>query len=72
MVHWLTDKKSGAFYGSCIVEMTSSGAAAEVVDKATSIKIDKKKVKISFAGSKDGEVWPPKDYSPRDFPPVGC
>ena len=75
LVHWLTDKSSGAFYGSCLVEMSSPCAAREVVEKASStiggMKVDKKRIKISFADAKDNEEWPPKEYSPREFPPVG-
>jgi hypothetical protein len=74
MVHWLTDKKSGAFYGSCVVEMTSPEAAKQVMDRTSAgfgIKIDKKKIKISFASVKEGEQWPPKEHSEKEFPPVG-
>jgi len=75
LVHWLTDKKSGAFYGSSVIEMTSCNVAKEIFEKASGIggiKIGKKKVKISFAAKKgEDDVWPPKDYISREFPPVG-
>lgn len=75
-VHWLTDKNSGAFYGSCIVEVSSAAIAKEILDKAKGggggIKLDKKKkIRASFASVKEDEVWPPKDYVDKEFPPVG-
>mmetsp|Transcript_25839 Transcript_25839/g.39700 ORF Transcript_25839/g.39700 Transcript_25839/m.39700 type:complete len:559 (-) Transcript_25839:169-1845(-) len=82
LVHWLTDKKTGAFYGSCIVEMTSSEAAQQVLDSASSagggIKIDKKRIKVSMAtvekrnDSKQEEAWPPTpNFVQKEFPPLG-
>jgi hypothetical protein len=70
VVHWLTDQRTGAFYGSCMVQLSSGNAAKVAVGK--SIKLDKKKIKISFVRAKDGEQWPPMDYKEREFPPVGC
>lgn len=70
LVHWLTDPKTGSFYGSCIVEMVSEDAAAQAVAGGT-LKIDKKKVKIAHAIVKDDEIWPPKDYQFKEFPPIG-
>ncbi|CAJ1959689.1 unnamed protein product [Cylindrotheca closterium] len=72
-VHWLADKNSGAFYGSCIVEVSSSDIAKQVIDKASEnggIKLDKKKIRASFASAKEGEIWPPKNYVEKEFPPV--
>lgn len=73
IVHWLTDRKTGAFYGSCIIEMTSTKDVAQISENAKScaIKLDNKKIKISPVYLKDGEVWPPDDYLGREFPPVG-
>lgn len=74
IVHWLKDKKSGAFYGSCVVEMASTQAADKVMQRASTdggIKIGKKKIKVSFVNVKEEEQWPPKDHVPREFPPVG-
>ena len=69
VIQWLTDKKTGGFYGSCIVQMHSPEIAREA--SAMSIKFDKKKVKVSFALSKEGETWPPIGYQDREFPPIG-
>eukprot|EP00980_Cylindrotheca_fusiformis_P022655 scaffold9542_cov92-Cylindrotheca_fusiformis.AAC.2 len=76
-VHWLADKNSGAFYGSCVLELKSPEAAKQIMDRITTagggggIKIDKKKIKISYASVKEGEQWPPKDYEEKEFPPIG-
>lgn len=76
-VHWLADKNSGAFYGSCIVEVSSAAIAKEILDKANGGEIKlgkkkkKKKIRASFASVKEDEVWPPKDYGNKEFPPVG-
>lgn len=66
MVHWLTDKNTGAFYGSCIVQLTSP---VQQTLLETSIKVDKKKIKVSLARSSG--TWPPADYQEREYPPVG-
>jgi hypothetical protein len=74
LVHWLTDKKTGAFYGSCVVQMTSSDAAKEALEKGLctgGIKIDKKKLKISLASVRKDEQWLPEGFVPKEFPPVG-
>lgn len=74
VVHWLTDKNTGAFYGSCVIETVSATAAASIVQRAESgggLKIGKKKIKVSFASIKEGEKWPPEGHVEREFPPVG-
>jgi len=73
-VHWLTDKDNGAFYGSCIVEFAFVEIAKKVMGKATvggGIKLGKKKIRVSLVSVKEGDVWPPKDYAEKEFPPVG-
>mmetsp|Transcript_15630 Transcript_15630/g.23994 ORF Transcript_15630/g.23994 Transcript_15630/m.23994 type:complete len:495 (+) Transcript_15630:113-1597(+) len=68
IVHWLRDKKSCAFYGSCFVQMGSAYIARQAVER--SIKVNKKKLKVAFAIEK-GDAWPPEDYQEREFPPIG-
>jgi hypothetical protein len=68
-VHWLTDKATRGFYGSCVVQLSSADIAKQASQKA--IKVDKKKVKVSFAHDKEGEQWPPADYQDREYPPIG-
>ena len=72
IVHWLTDKTSGGFYGSCVVEMKTPKAAKHVVDTGGGIgyKIDKKHIKVNYAVVKEEEVWPPEGYESREFPPL--
>lgn len=73
LVQWLTDRYSGAFYGSCIVDLGSTCAQGNVMDNAVGngIKIDKKKVKVSPVRVLERELWPPMDYVERQFPPIG-
>lgn len=73
LVHWLTDRSSGGFYGSCIVELKSESCVIEVLESAKtgSIKIEKKKIKVAPVRVIDGEVWPPAGHMEREFPPVG-
>jgi len=76
IVHWLADKATNAFYGSCVVQFESPNAARNVVDRAEAkgnggIKIDKKRIKISKAVVRRAEVWPPTDFVQSEFPPVG-
>lgn len=74
IVHWLTDYKSGAFYGSCIVEMTSLEAATQVLEKTQKGRctVDKKKVKVSPVFVRERDSWPPSDYVEREYPPLGA
>lgn len=69
VIHWLTDKKTGGFYGSCVVQLSSKESAKQVSEK--SIKFDKKKIKVSFAIAKEDEQWPPANYKDREYPPIG-
>ncbi|GAX14968.1 hypothetical protein FisN_12Lh332 [Fistulifera solaris] len=73
LVHWLTDRNSGAFYGSCLVQLETTENQAEVLKMAAEIgiKIDKKKVKVSPVWIREGDQWPPMDYVDRQYPPVG-
>jgi hypothetical protein len=73
LVHWLTDRNSGGFYGSCMVEIKSESYAHEILEriKTGGIKIDKKKIKIAPVRIQAGEIWPPDGHVEREFPPVG-
>jgi len=72
-VHWLTDRSSGGFYGSCIVEMKSRKFTNEILEKVKigGIKIEKKKIKIAPVWIHEGEVWPPDGHVELEFPPLG-
>ena len=69
LVQWLVDKKTGAFYGSCIVQMASPEVAQAATQKP--LKVDQKKIKVSLAHAKPGDEWPPANVSDREFPPLG-
>ncbi|KAL7580122.1 hypothetical protein ACA910_012881 [Epithemia clementina (nom. ined.)] len=57
-IKWITDKDSGAFYGSSFVEMESSSKAADAVAKAGS-QLMGRPIKINYAPARSGDIWPP-------------
>jgi nucleolin len=57
-LRWQTDKETGKFYGSAFVEMSNSVAAADAVAMAGSPMMGRP-VKINFAPSRPGDIWPP-------------
>lgn len=69
LVHWMTDRNTGAFYGSCLVQLAAADIAKAAVDRT--IKVDNKKIKVALARTKEGEIWPPSNYVNREYPPVG-
>eukprot|EP00986_Skeletonema_menzelii_P018101 scaffold24882_cov74-Skeletonema_menzelii.AAC.1 len=47
---WLVDKESGAFYGSCIVLLSTESDLKQILDRSSSqggIKVDKKRIKVA-------------------------
>ena len=68
-LHWLTDKKTGAFYGSCMVQLESAEDSVKITN-AASIKLDKKKIKAIYC--RQDQEWPPPSMIDKEFPPVGC
>ena len=58
-VKWITDKESGRFYGSAFIEMEDSKMARDCVKIAGS-EMGGRPVKINFAASREGDVWPPR------------
>jgi len=78
-IHWIPDRKTGLWYGSTFVDMTSKAAAKRVVKEAnegTGLRMGKRRLRISFAPLLDGEEWPPSDFKEFERPPVpvdpGC
>lgn len=72
LIHWYTDRMTGAFYGSCIVQVEDVEVAKRAVTEfKDAMKIDNKKIRISYARVKDGDVWPPSNFVEREYPPVG-
>ena len=60
-VRWLTDHKSGLFYGSAFVRMASLAAAQAAVDAAAGpgIKLGGRALRVRFAPPHEGgELWP--------------
>lgn len=57
-IKWITDKETGKFYGSAFIEMDNSISAAEAVAMSGE-KLIGRQVKINFAPSREGDVWPP-------------
>jgi RNA recognition motif. (a.k.a. RRM, RBD, or RNP domain) len=57
-IKWITDKETGKFYGSAFVEMSDSVVAAAAVAKAGSTLLGRQ-IKVNFAPSRPGDVWPP-------------
>lgn len=57
-IKWITDKETGKFYGSAFIEMDNSVSAADAV-AMTGSKLIGRPIKINFAPSRDGDVWPP-------------
>lgn len=58
-VKWITDKETGQFYGSAFVEMDSCESAASAVAK-TGQELMGRKIKVSFAPARPGDIWPPR------------
>lgn len=57
-IKWITDKETGKFYGSAFIEMDNSVSAADAVAMSGE-KLIGRPVKINFAPSREGDVWPP-------------
>jgi hypothetical protein len=72
-LQWLTDKNTGGFYGSCIVELPTVEAADSVLalDVPKLLFGKKCKPRVSLAKIREGEFWPPDGYEETEFPPVG-
>ena len=73
VLQWLVDKRTGGFYGSCIVELVSEKEAEKAVNSSQALKIDKKKIKISYCRKNDNkkQAWPPTNFTDREYPPIG-
>jgi len=58
-IKWLTDKETGRFYGSAIVEMRDSECAAHAISLSNS-QLMGRSIKINPCPARPGEVWPPE------------
>jgi len=72
---WLVDKESGAFYGSCVVLLSSPSDVKQIIDRSLSqggVKVDKKRIKVSEVFQKDDEDEIFKHSSQqKEYPPIG-
>jgi len=59
-VKWITDKETGKFYGSGFIEMATSKCGAIAVKERNGEKIMGRPIRINFAPSRDGDIWPPQ------------
>lgn len=60
-IKWITDKETGAFYGSSFLEMKDAASAAMAVlqDKT---KFMGRPLKIYYCPPRPGDQWPPKEH----------
>jgi len=69
-VQWLTDRTSGHFYGSAFVEMATESACDALIARKKATKLGSKKIKMTRAPMREGEVWPPVGFEQRERPPI--
>jgi predicted sulfurtransferase len=78
-LEWLTDKQTGAFYGSCIVQVDEKALTA-LLEKETREPFPgtlgggrkrkrRQQPKIAQVMAREGHVWPPEKET--EFPPLG-
>ena len=71
-LEWLKDKKTGAFYGSCIVKLSPFGVIKSKEILQQKYKIGRKVVKVSFAFEKDHDTeFSRKNFVQLEYPPLG-
>jgi hypothetical protein len=82
-IHWLTDQQSGAFYGSCMVQMPSDSWAKQVIARVndTGIRMpgQKTKIRASYVWKRDQsrtttpieDPFSSRNYQAREYPPIG-
>jgi len=84
-VEWLTDRGSGGFYGSCIVQLMDKSSVKQILERNASssnelkrgcergIRIDRQRIKVSevFVKVCDDEKLFQSGFRQKEFPPVG-
>ena len=72
VIHWMTDRDTNAFYGSCVVQLRFEQDAEKAVNSTSTLKMDNKKIKVSYFQVKwEEDVWPPENHHDREYPPIG-
>ena len=69
IVHWLTDRKSGLFYGSAMLNMRSADAASALCASG-GLVVGTNKVQVKASPIREGEVWPPADHVETEMPKI--
>mmetsp|Transcript_32700 Transcript_32700/g.76021 ORF Transcript_32700/g.76021 Transcript_32700/m.76021 type:complete len:276 (+) Transcript_32700:177-1004(+) len=73
MVDWITDKKTGLWYGSAFVQMASREEADRVVRVAhgqDGLRMGKRRLRVNYAPLAQGSEWPPAGHRELERPPV--
>tara|TARA_A100001015_G_scaffold293879_1_gene371000 strand:+ start:204 stop:821 length:618 start_codon:yes stop_codon:yes gene_type:complete len=77
-MEWLVSKSDGAFFGSCIIQMSSPEIASRVVQHATNVeggvKMDKKKLRVEFTKIRCDQIndpFPSLTAAQGEYPPIG-
>lgn len=77
-MEWLVSKSDGAFFGSCIIQMSSPEVASRVVQHATNVeggvKMDKKKLRVEFTKIRCDQIndpFPSLTAAQGEYPPIG-
>ena len=77
ILHWLTDRRTGAFYGSCIIQLVSSLDAKRAVQPPQDgvgqdanpkrrLVVDKKKIKVAYYRPMQCKRGPKQQYDGGD------
>eukprot|EP00942_MAST-04A_sp_MAST-4A-sp1_P002943 g2943.t1 len=72
IIEWKKDYKTGIFYGSAFVKFKSASDAQIVFETNMEqpIILKGKKLKINLAPLRDGEIWPKKNHTNEERPPM--
>lgn len=72
-IHWLQDRRSAGFYGSCVLLMSDEVSTNEVLERSSrngGIKIEKKRVKVEQVFVRDDKDLF-TEFVQKEWPPIG-
>jgi len=75
LIHWITDRSTGLWYGSAFVQMESLAEAKRAVELARAgggVRIGKRKLRVNFSPLTESNEWPPPDHRSLERPPVAA